>query len=227
MSVETYTGRVGFGVPYFMQRNDYLITDPNWTRLDNAAALGSLCVQENERPISTTASVQVSAGSFSTSNGSIVTYAGTTGLAVTASAVTMVWLDEAGTIHTGSSYPTGPILRLATVTAASAAVTAIVDDRMCVSSTGGQQRRATRSVAATGTLTRADGLILADATSAAVALTLGTLTTADAGLEIVIVKVDASANTVTVATTSGGTVTLSAQYNKVRVIWSGTAWLTV
>ncbi|MHB8842811.1 MAG: hypothetical protein ACYC56_13675, partial [Candidatus Aquicultor sp.] len=81
--------------------------------------------------------------------------------------------------------------------------------------------------AATDTPTIADGLILADATAAAIAITLPTLTTAEAGLPIMVVKTDAVANSVTVATTSGGTATLAAQYDKVHAVWSGTAWLTV
>ena len=58
----------------------------------------------------------------------------------------------------------------------------------------------------------------------AIAFTLPTLTTAATGTPLKIIKTDATANNVTVATVNGGTTTLSAQYAFVVVEWSGTAW---
>lgn len=223
----TRTTRLGLGIPGVADRNYNLVIDPNWGAIDGMAALGSLCVVANETP-SVSLSVKVSAGTFRTSIGADVTYAGITGLAVTASTTTKVWLDEAGTIHTGASYPTGPILKLASVTADTSTVTAIVDDRRYLATTGGQPRRPVRTVtASTDTPSATDGLILADATFVGIAVTLPTLTASDAGLEIAVVKTDASVNSVTVTTVPGATTTLSAQFDKINAIWSGTAWLAL
>jgi hypothetical protein len=220
----TRTSRLALGIPGVADRNYNLVIDPNWTRLDKMAALGSLCVIEDEIPTS----VKVSGGTFRTSNGTDVTYAGTTGLALPSAATTKIWLDEAGAIHTGSAYPAGPILKLASVTTDGSSVASIVDDRRYLTTTGGLPRDPVRTVtSATVTPTIGDRLIRADATAAAIVVPLPTLTSAEGGTPLEIAKVDASANTVTINNVAGGAVTLAAQYDVLAVKWDGSVWLKI
>lgn len=222
----TYSPNLGLGTPGAADRLYNLVIDPNWGIIDGLAALGPLSVITYEIP-SSSLNVSVAAGTYRISNGSDVTYAGTTGLAVTASATTKVWLDEAGTVHTGSAYPTsGPYLPLASVTAGTTSVTDITDDRRYLQCVGGLPRNPVRTVTATtDTPTIADRTIRADATAAAIAIGLPTLTTTATGTPLKIMKVDASANAVTVTGVAGGTVTLSARYAFVVLEWDGSAWL--
>lgn len=223
----SFTPKLGLPIIPKSYRNYHLLINPVWSMLEGLGALGPLSVITNEIPVSSSLFVAIAAGTFRASNGSDVIYAGGT-VAVTASTTTKVWLDEAATIQTGSSYPSGPILKLASVTAATSTITSIVDDRRYLAVTGGLPRRPVRTVTATtDTPTIADGLILADATAAAIAFTLPTLTTAQAGLPLTIVKVDAAAHNVTVATASGATITLTTRYDKTNVVWSGTEWLAL
>ena len=91
---------------------------------------------------------------------------------------------------------------------------------------------ARRSVTATGNLTATDYLVLADATSGAITLTLPAVASAN-GAYIIVKKVDVSANAVTIdgngAETIDGATTkaLTAQYDAVTVACDGSQWWIV
>ena len=125
--------------------------DRNWhtqyattcQRLDGLAAIGPLGVRATDPGASamlpsTSLKVNVAAGSFKASGGSVVSYAGTSSLTLSASTTTYLWLTAAGVLATGAAYPTGiDIVRLAHVTTDGSHVTAIVDDRLAWETSGG------------------------------------------------------------------------------------------
>lgn len=71
-----------------------------------------------------------------------------------------------------------------------------------------------------------ESMLHVDASGAARTMTLPTLAATDDGWAIRIMKVDSSANAVTIAGTVNGVVnpTLAKQYDAAYVIWTGTAW---
>lgn len=85
-----------------------------------------------------------------------------------------------------------------------------------------------RITTANGAIAATDmqAIIAADATSGAQSLSLPTLTSADDGFIVTVIKSDVSANTVTVTGTVNGIsgFTLTRQYEAGIFIWSGAAW---
>jgi len=157
-------------------------------RLDGLGAIGPLAVRATDPGAtallpSTSLKVNVAAGSFKASGGSVVAYAGTSSLVLSASTTTYLWLTEAGVLTTGASYPTGlNIVRLAHVTTDGSHVTAIVDDRIAWDVTGGVAGNAgvfyaatadAAAVANTTTATTCVGTGVGSLTFAAGALTAG------------------------------------------------------
>lgn len=69
-------------------------------------------------------------------------------------------------------------------------------------------------------------LLTGDATAGAFAFTLPTLAAGDAGWHVEIMKIDASANAVTITGTVNGAAnpTLTRRYESAILLWSGTAW---
>ncbi len=76
-------------------------------------------------------------GNFHAADGSIVTYAGSTGNAVSGATTTLIWLDNSGTLHTtvGSGFTYG-VITLATIVAGST-ITSITDNRVAFGIGGG------------------------------------------------------------------------------------------
>ena len=137
--------------------------DPNWDALLNAnfdlldalAALGSLAVATVAVP-STTLAVKVSAGKFFASDGSVVSYAGASSQALTASATNYLYLTNAGTLTVNTTgFPADTFqVRLAIATTDATKVTALADARAFAFSAG-KLRPASASQAAAAALTSA------------------------------------------------------------------------
>lgn len=74
-----------------------------------------------------------------------------------------------------------------------------------------------------------NALVTVDATSGAFNLTLPTLVVADAGWSVTVVKIDSSANAVTLVGTVNGAVnpTLRSIYHSYVVKWTGSAWVAL
>ena len=110
--------------------------------LDALAPLGALAVAPKDvdpaTGLSTSLRVQVNAGTFVKSDGTLVGYAGTGGspLTLTAATTTYLWLTDAGVLTTGAGFPAAgtKCVRLAAVTCDASKVTAVADCRVtCVS----------------------------------------------------------------------------------------------
>lgn len=97
----------------------------NYDALDAAPAVGWFAPTAG----STALTLDVAAGSYVKADGTVASFAGSTGLSVPTSATTLYWLADAGTVASGSSWPTTPHLRLASVTADGSAITGILDAR--------------------------------------------------------------------------------------------------
>ena len=115
--------------------------DPDWNNaldanrqiLDRQNAIGDLAVTTHEQP-SASLMVDIAAGVFLNQAGAIVTYAGAMGVAVTASAVTSLYLTPAGVLtqsRTGFPVGTAPYIPLATIVSGTSTITSITDAR-CV-----------------------------------------------------------------------------------------------
>lgn len=113
------------------------LVNGNWNTLDALAPVGGLAVTTNEVP-SASLNVAVAAGSYVKQDGTVGTYAGATGQAITASATKVLYLDltNSGALTIGSSYPATPHIRLATVVAGSSIISSITDNRMTVQHAG-------------------------------------------------------------------------------------------
>jgi hypothetical protein len=98
------------------------------TEMDRMAAIAKLGVFPVERP-STTLFVRVTPGTFISSSGAAIDYAGSASFAVAASSTLRIWLDDAGTLTSGASWPTTPHVRLATVVTGTTSVTTVTDER--------------------------------------------------------------------------------------------------
>lgn len=125
----TYTPNAGLAKPARADRNWDVQLNANSDSLDACAAIGVLSVTPTEVP-SACLNVKVAPGQFRKSDGTLVTYAGTTAQAVAPNTTTSLWLTEAGVLASGSAFPTGAnIVRLAAVTAGGSTVTSISDQR--------------------------------------------------------------------------------------------------
>jgi hypothetical protein len=97
--------------------------------LDGLGALGPLGVALTENP-STSLNIKVAAGSFRKGDGSLITYAGTSSQAMTASQPNYVYLDDVGTLHVNITGFPPNCVRLAVVTAGASTITSIADARI-------------------------------------------------------------------------------------------------
>lgn len=168
-------------------------------QLDAFTPIGALAVTETETP-STTLNVRVTAGTYQQSNGQIATYAGANPVAIAASSTVKLWLSDAGTLMSGSSFPATPHVRLATVTSLTSTISTIVDSRLAGASCGASRLASTSTVTATYTVLPTDEMIRADATSGAFTITLPAASSGPFQA-IRIIKVDNVA-TVTIASSS-------------------------
>src|SRR5262249_18504092 len=112
------------------------VVNTTLTTLDGQTTLGSLAVAPADVDPTTGAPtslrVKVAAGSFRKSDGTFLAFAGNTGTALPASQLSYVYLDDTAALQVNQTgFPAGAnLVRLATVTTGSAAVTLIHDQRV-------------------------------------------------------------------------------------------------
>lgn len=111
------TGDSSWDIPY---KDTFLV-------LDTISPIRDLAVIPAERP-SASLNVAVRSGSFISSSGAIVSYAGTNSYTLS-TGTTKIWLTDAGVLTTGAAYPATTYVPLATVTAGASTITTVTDDR--------------------------------------------------------------------------------------------------
>ena len=132
----TYTPNVKLGKPAVGDASwGAGVLNPDMDRLEALSPLAALNVTPYEMP-SASLNVRVGAGIFRQAAGTIGTYLGIASYALPASQTTYLWLTDAGVLTTGAAWPTGGVnhVRLAAVTTGTAAITGIVDARLCFKS---------------------------------------------------------------------------------------------
>lgn len=220
----TYSANLRLEIPAVSDRNWNVALDDNRAALDALSPIGGLAVTTTETP-STTLNVRVTAGVYQQSNGQVATYAGVNPFAITLSSTLNLWLTDAGTLTSGSSWPAAPHVRLATVTAGATTITGISDARLSGHSAGASRLSSTKTVTAVYTATAADSLIRADATSAAFTVTLPAANTVP-GMTVRILRINAT-NTVTIGSTSlingASTLALATQWLGKTLVADGTS----
>lgn len=115
------------------------VADPNWgpplltniTILDSQNAIGDLAVATAEVP-SASLNVKVSAGNVIAQDGSVITYAGIASQAIPASSSKILYLDGTSSwaLTIGTSYPTTPHVKLASIVTGLSTITSIADGRV-------------------------------------------------------------------------------------------------
>lgn len=125
----TYTANARLQKPATSDRNWDVPINANADALDGMTAIGGLAISPTETP-SATLQVAISAGSFVNSVGVVVAFAGTTSFGVPPSATTCLWLTDAGTLSTGTTFPTTAHLRLAWVTSGTTSLVQVTDARV-------------------------------------------------------------------------------------------------
>lgn len=131
-------------LPYWqLDDTDWHVQYQTTCEMVSASALGQLAVSPADpgatAPLpSTSLKVDVAAGSFRSSGGILVDYAGSTGNLLTSSSTIYLWLDDTGALTTGSAFPSSGtnFVRLAIVTTDASTVTAIEDARVFAMSFG-------------------------------------------------------------------------------------------
>lgn len=127
---EHYTTNMGLAYPDAGTANWNTDVEANYAQLDATPTIMALQVRQSEFP-STTRHVNIAAGTFRKSDGTSVSYAGTSGMTVAAGATTRIWLDETGTIQTSTSaFPATSIVPLALVAAGASTITGVTDRRV-------------------------------------------------------------------------------------------------
>lgn len=102
------------------------MANANFDAIDAVTPVASLFVSPNAgAPLA----IDVAAGSYERQDGTIGAYAGVAASPVPASTVTHVWLSSAGSLATGTVWPSTALIRLATVVAGATSITGIVDER--------------------------------------------------------------------------------------------------
>lgn len=132
----TYTSKNNFAKPALNDTGWNTTLNANLDQVDTVAAVGGLAVALTEVP-SASLNVKVAAGTFRASTGTIVSYAGTSSQALTASNTNYVYLTDAGTLTVSTSaFPGTAHVRLATVVVGGSTVTSITDSRLPFVSAG-------------------------------------------------------------------------------------------
>lgn len=116
-------------------------TDRNWDVglnantdvLDAMATLVALLVTPKEFP-SSSLTVKVAAGSFINQAGVYQTFAGSASFALPASATTLLWLSDTGTLTSGAAWPAPAHVRLAAVVTGPSSIVSITDQRAALRS---------------------------------------------------------------------------------------------
>lgn len=108
----------------------------NMDLLDGVSAIGALAVTVTEIP-SASLNVRVTAGTFRKSDGTLVSYAGTSSQAMTLSSTNYLYLGDTGTLTVNTSgFPSAWHVRLATVVAGASTITSVTDARVSLPSSG-------------------------------------------------------------------------------------------
>lgn len=219
----SYTGRLKLAKPDLDDPRWDLQWNANADSVDALAAIGGLCVAPAEVP-SVTLSVVVSAGSFVMLSGLALAYAGGT-LTLPDDATTYLWLSDGGGLLSGPAWPAGPCVPLAVVDTAAGAVLAVADARVVLATVGAPPVYAVRLVSGNTTLADTDYAVLVDATVGPVTITIPTAA-GRPGRAFCVKKIDASANAVTIAPTSGqvdgaASKVLTAQWKAAEVVAHG------
>lgn len=188
-----------------------LMTDPwvdqfnsNWDILQGMNAVGGLAVVPRDLDptafVPTSRYFRVTPGYFVYGN-MLVRSVGFTDLLAPASAGTHVWLDPLANLGAGPTLPVGQIhIPLAYITTDSNVISSIADYRCAQTAVGGPLPVSRIAVAADYTHQAQYNYIRADATNAPIAIALAYPGTVR-GQMIVVRKVDATANAVTVTST--------------------------
>lgn len=143
----TYTSRSKLAKPATNDAGWGTTLNADLDAIDALEPLGGLLVTAKETP-STTLNVAVAAGKYRKWDGTLATYAGSTSFGLTASGTRSVYLTDGGTLTEGASgYPTGNIVRLATVVVGASTITSVTDDRVAFQSLGASTRVAARVAA--------------------------------------------------------------------------------
>jgi len=180
----------------------------NADALDLISPLSALFVSTAEYP-STSLGVRVAAGSFVSSTGTLVSYAGTSSFAVTTAATNYLYLTDAGVLTANTiGFPAGvAIIELATVVAGATTITSVADARIAYGSGGaarpflplsGGTLTAALTVSAGGITITAGGL-----TVTAGGITVSAGTSAFQAVTIAGLTTIADAQNVAVGTTTG------------------------
>jgi hypothetical protein len=125
----TYTINAGLQMPAASDRNWDVPLNANAEILDGISAIGGLAVTLTEYP-SATLQVAVAPGNFINSKGIVVSFAGQSPVAIPASSTVDLWLNDAGAVNSGSSFPTSAHLRLAQVVSGPTSIDQIIDQRV-------------------------------------------------------------------------------------------------
>lgn len=133
----TYTTNVKFNKPAANDTGWDTPVRSNCDLADALATVSALAVTTHEQP-SSTLLVDVAAGQFVDQSGTVQTYAGVSGQAITLSTTKVIYLDGAASwaLTVAASYPTTIHVRLATVVAGATTITSITDNRQCLSHAG-------------------------------------------------------------------------------------------
>jgi hypothetical protein len=124
-----YTNKLKLGYWQLNDQNWHLPFEADIVLLDGMAALTALCVTIHEDGGATSLNVDIAAGTYLKQDGTLGTVSATSKL-LAASTTKVIYVDDTGTVQVATSYPSTPCIPLATVTTGSAAVTAIVDNRV-------------------------------------------------------------------------------------------------
>ncbi len=150
----TYTSNTKLAKPALGDTGWSTPLNLNCDTLDGFAPLGGLCVTLAETP-SASLNVKVAAGNVVAQDGSIVTYGGATSQAVTASSTRYLYLDgpTSWALSVGTTFPTTPHVRLATVSTGASAISSITDSRQAFNVAGSFKDGTAWSVGLTNGLT--------------------------------------------------------------------------
>lgn len=109
----------------------------NCDTLDALAPVGGLAVSTTEFP-SASLNVRVASGNIVAQDGSVVSYGGTTSQAITSSVTRYLYLDgpTSWALSVGTTFPTTPHVRLASVSTGTTTVSGVVDARQAFNVAG-------------------------------------------------------------------------------------------
>ncbi len=133
----TYTPNTKIGKPAVSDTGWGPVLTAGSDTLDALAPVGGLAVTTHEQP-SSSLLVDVAAGKFTDQAGGVQSYAGISSQAVTTLTTKTLYLDGTASwaLVVGSSYPTTPHVRLATVVAGATTISSITDNRQSVNVSG-------------------------------------------------------------------------------------------